>query len=166
MNQPLQIISLLTVFALFCCTTEVDSSPNETNLEEESSMLKSSAAITNVSASGEENNYTFSVTIASPDTGCEQYADWWEVIDLDGNLIHRRILAHSHVNEQPFSRSGSGITISSTIEVYIRAHMNNTSYGANAMRGSVANGFTTTDLSIDFAKELETQAPLPNGCAF
>lgn len=124
------------------------------------------AAVIKVEISGDENEYTFSVTIASPDTGCAQYADWWEVVDLEGNLIYRRILTHSHVDEQPFTRSGGAVAISETTEVVVRAHMNNSGYGSTAQRGSVANGFSTAELDSDFAMALQEQAPLPDGCAF
>ena len=36
------------------------------------------ADVTAVEVRGEEGAYTFSVTVSSPDTGCDQYADWWE----------------------------------------------------------------------------------------
>ena len=118
------------------------------------------------SSSAEENQYIFSVTISSPDLGCQQYADWWEIIDTDGNLLSRRILAHSHVNEQPFTRAGAPTNISSATEVYIRAHMNTTGYGIKVFKGSVANGFTSDNLEVEFAKDLEKIEPLPSNCAF
>ena len=136
---------------------------------EEETMLETTedvAAITDVSVSGEENQYTFSVTISSPDLGCQQFANWWEIIDLDGNLLYRRILAHSHVNEQPFTRAGGPVVISSTTEFYIRAHMNTTSYGIKVFKGSVSDGFLADNLDMEFAKDLEEVAPLPTGCAF
>jgi len=98
------------------------------------------AVVSNVEISGAENNYTFSVTIKSPDTGCEQYADWWEVFDRDGNLIYRRILAHSHVSEQPFTRSGGPVRVSKDQFIYVRAHMNPLGYGTSVFSGTIENG--------------------------
>ena len=125
-----------------------------------------SAAITAVAVTGEPGNYTFGVTIESPDTGCDQYADWWEVIRADGSLVYRRILAHSHVNEQPFSRSGSPVTIAPDEETIVRVHMNNSGYGEQVIRGSVEQGLMVKPLETSFSAELETTAPLPDGCAF
>jgi hypothetical protein len=48
------------------------------------------ADVTAVRVSGAPGAYTFSVTLSSPDTGCDQYADWWEVITPDGELVYRR----------------------------------------------------------------------------
>jgi len=124
------------------------------------------AVITDVSITGSENNYTFSVTIKSPDQGCNQYADWWEVISEEEELIYRRILGHSHVNEQPFTRSGNPVNITEDKVVYIRAHMNNKGYGTIVFKGSTSSGFSEVTLETSFASQLETAAPLPNGCAF
>ena len=126
----------------------------------------SQAAIQKVEVSGSEERYNFNVEISSPDTGCDQYADWWEVFTLDSTLIYRRILAHSHVNEQPFSRSGGPIDISKDDQVIIRGHMNNLGYGSLVMRGSVEQGFVMDTLSIDYAHRLESTEPLPQDCDF
>lgn len=124
------------------------------------------AEVMRVEVSGDELNYSFSVTLKSPDTGCEQFADWWEVITPEGDLIYRRILLHSHVKEQPFTRSGGPVKIEKNQGLIIRAHMNTSGYGSEAMRGSVADGFKKLSLSRDFASSLENKAPLPTGCAF
>ncbi len=124
------------------------------------------ADVTATSVSGSAGAYTFSVTIENPDTGCSQYANWWEVISLDGTLLYRRVLGHSHVNEQPFTRSGGPVNISSTDEVYVRAWMHPTGYGGQVMKGSVAMGFEKTVLSKEFASELSQEAPLPGNCPF
>lgn len=46
-----------------------------------------------------------SVTILHGDTGWDHYADGWRIEDADGQVLGTRILAHPHVNEQPFTRS-------------------------------------------------------------
>lgn len=67
--------------------------------------------------------WTFDVTVASADTGWDKYADLWEVVGPDGSVLGARILAHPHVDEQPFTRSQSGIEIPGSVErVTVRAH--------------------------------------------
>ncbi|MEL6930719.1 MAG: hypothetical protein AAFO95_19105, partial [Cyanobacteria bacterium J06600_6] len=67
------------------------------------------AKILSVMATGTENKYDFVVTVSSPDTGCEAYANWWEVLTPEGELLYRRTLFHSHVDEQPFTRTGKKV---------------------------------------------------------
>lgn len=124
------------------------------------------ADVTDVTVSGEPGNYRFSVTIESPDTGCEQYADWWEVVDRDGDLVYRRILAHSHTDEQPFTRSGGPVDVAADELVYVRAHMNTGGYGGRAVRFTPNSEPEEADVSSDFAAGLESVAPQPDGCAF
>ncbi len=119
-----------------------------------------------VSVSGGPNFYSFSVTVRSPDTGCERYADWWEVLSSEGQLIYRRVLLHSHAGEQPFTRSGGPINVQPEETIIVRAHMNDTGYGGVALRGSVVAGFTPTSLPPAFAGEVAEQQPKPQGCAF
>jgi len=124
------------------------------------------AAVTGIRVSGEPGAYTFHVGLKSDDTGCEQYADWWEVVDSNGTLLYRRILAHSHVDEQPFTRSGGPVAISKEQVVIVRGHMNKAGYGSNIFKGSVSQGFTEHAANTDFASNLESSPPLPEGCAF
>ena len=66
--------------------------------------------------------WRFEVTIEHPDTGWDHYADGWEVLDSEGNLLGERILHHPHVEEQPFTRSLSSVMVpDGTREVYVRA---------------------------------------------
>jgi hypothetical protein len=127
---------------------------------------KQLADVVSVDVSGEPGDYTFSIEISSPDTGCEQYADWWEVINSEGELVYRRILLHSHVAEQPFVRSGGPVEIEPETEIILRAHMNPGGYGGKAFKGSVGSGFEEVDLAEDFGADLENHAPLPSGCDF
>ena len=128
--------------------------------------LKGMANVISVSATGEPGSYTFSVGINSPDKGCDQYADWWEVVSSDEKLLYRRILAHSHIDEQPFVRSGGPVAIEADEEVWIRAHMNNSGYGGDTFKGSVKNGFSKAAAPEKFALALEKQDPLPGPCPF
>jgi len=124
------------------------------------------ADVLSVKVTGSPNVYRFSVEVASPDEGCEQYADWWEVLTEDGVLVYRRILAHSHVDEQPFVRSGGPVAIAAETVVIVRAHMHPGGYEGRAVNGTVKNGFEDVDLAADFAAEVETEPPQPTGCAF
>ena len=124
------------------------------------------ADVTSVQVKGSAGAYQFSVEVSSPDTGCEQYADWWEVLDEQGSLLYRRILAHSHTSEQPFVRSGGPVAIEPGTTVWVRAHMHPGGYGGSAFRGSVEGGFSQAELEADFAAGVADQSPLPDGCAF
>lgn len=67
--------------------------------------------------------WSFDVTIAHPDTGWDHYADGWSVITPDGTELGFRKLHHPHENEQPFTRSLSGVQVPADVDrVFIRAH--------------------------------------------
>ncbi len=77
-----------------------------------------------------DGTWTFSVTVQHPDTGWEHYADGWDVVLPDGTVLKpdpeapfTRLLVHPHVDEQPFTRSQSGIRIPADVtRVTVRAH--------------------------------------------
>ena len=77
-----------------------------------------------------DGTWTFHVTVNHPDTGWEDYADGWDVVTPDGQVLKpdpgsafTRTLLHPHVDEQPFTRSQSGIEIPSGVtQVRVRAH--------------------------------------------
>lgn len=50
--------------------------------------------------------WTFSVTVRHADRNPDHWADWWRVRTPAGEVLGRRVLLHSHVDEQPFTRSG------------------------------------------------------------
>ena len=148
-------------------TKEKSDSSEEVNKDEVKIVNETSLAnVVSVGVSGIANAYQFSIGISSPDTGCQQYADWWEVITEDGKLLYRRILLHSHVNEQPFTRSGGPVEIDPDTIVFIRAHLNPGGYGGLVMKGSAQAGFGQTTLDRGFAAGLEMEPPLPSGCDF
>jgi hypothetical protein len=142
--------------------------PDETaaNTEAPAMNQTSFANVLSVQVMGNLGAFQFAVEIASPDTGCEQYADWWEIVSEDGQLLYRRILLHSHVDEQPFIRSGGPVDISTDEVVYVRAHMNTTGYGGVVMKGTVQGGFKPVELEAGFGDNLERVQPQPEDCAF
>lgn len=162
--RPFMLLFILISFFLSCESDTLP--PIEKEPEEEEPVRGTEVVVSEVNITGSAGSYTFSVTLSSPDTGCDQYADWWEVFRTDGSLVYRRILAHSHVNEQPFSRSGSGINIQATDSVYVRGHMNNLGYGTQVYSGTVAQGLNPTTVDKEFFSELADKAPLPAKCDF
>ncbi len=70
-----------------------------------------------------EGTYRFDVTVQHADEGWKHYADGWEVLAPDGTVLGVRTLYHPHVDEQPFTRSLSGVTIPPNVSrVTVRAH--------------------------------------------
>lgn len=115
-------------------TLESTGSPtrNPTITNETSVGGRADADVTFVRAeySQEQGAWTFHVTVQHPDTGWDDYADGWDVFTPDGEVLKpnpqsqfTRTLLHPHVNEQPFTRSQSGIAIPEEVEqVHVRAH--------------------------------------------
>ena len=160
-------LTVLINCAVILCACDSGGSNIEIDSEQSFTIADSnSASVTAVNYTGESGDYIFSVTVESPDLGCEQYADWWEVLATDETLIYRRILTHSHINEQPFTRSGGPVNVSSDEEIIVRAHMNNLGYGTQVFKGSIEQGFTNSLVDSGLATELEDTQPLPESCAF
>ncbi len=87
------------------------------------SAFAGQAEIVAVDAVKNGDSYRFDVTLRHADTGWDHYADGWEVMSVDGEVLGKRVLAHPHVNEQPFTRSLPGVKIPhATRSVFIRAH--------------------------------------------
>ncbi len=94
-----------------------------------------------------DGSWTFHVTISHPDTGWDDYADGW-VVTLDGIQLKiresdefTRLLAHPHVDEQPFTHSQSGIIIPENItQVIARAH-------------DIMDGFGGQEIVVDLEKD-------------
>jgi hypothetical protein len=143
-----------------------DDARAKSKLVNEASGMNAQADVIAVQAGGQPGAYQFNVGIRSPDKGCAQYADWWEVVSEDGKLLYRRVLLHSHVDEQPFTRSGGPVPIQADTLVWVRAHMNTSGYGGAALKGSVKTGFKPAVPDAGFAAGLAKQAPLPEGCDF
>ena len=78
--------------------------------------------------------YRFDVTLKHADAGWDHYADRWDVLDLAGNKLGQRLLAHPHDNEQPFTRSARIKIPASVREVTIRGNDSRHGLGGREMR--------------------------------
>ena len=103
-----------------------------------------------------DGTWTFHVTVQHPDTGWEDYADGWDVLTPDGTVLHpdadslfTRLLLHPHVDEQPFTRSQSGIQIPPDANlVRVRAHDLVDGYGGREI---------VVDLTVTMGEDFEVQ---------
>ena len=91
----------------------------------------------NVTMTG-KGTFSFDVTVRHADDGWKHYADKWDVVAPDGTVLGTRTLYHPHVDEQPFTRSLSGVKISDSIkEVTVRAHDSVHGYGGKTVKMAV-----------------------------
>lgn len=80
-----------------------------------------------------DGTYSFAATVRHADTGWDHYADAFEILSPDGEILAVRKLAHPHENEQPFTRSIGGVKIPAGLsEVVLRAHDSVHGYGGTA----------------------------------
>jgi hypothetical protein len=69
-----------------------------------------------------DGTWRVEVTVEHADQGWDHYADAWEVVAPEGTVLGTRRLLHPHVEEQPFTRSLSGVAIPDDLAaVIIRA---------------------------------------------
>lgn len=69
------------------------------------------ASVVGAQATNDGDTWTFALTVRSDDISATEFGDSWELRTLDGDVLATRVLAHEHINEQPFTRSMSGIVI-------------------------------------------------------
>ena len=69
------------------------------------------AHIVGAEARATGDTWTVSVTLRHGDTGWDDYADGWRIVTADGTVVGTRELLHPHVEEQPFTRSLSGVSL-------------------------------------------------------
>ncbi len=82
--------------------------------------------------------YRFHVTVRHADAGWKHYADKWDVVGPGGEILGTRVLLHPHENEQPFTRSLSGVRIPRGVtRVTVRAHDKVDGYGGELVTVTV-----------------------------
>lgn len=76
----------------------------------------------------------FDVTVLHADIGFSHYADRYEVVAPDGEVLGIRVLKHPHVHEQPFMRRLVGVEIPDDVsEVTVRAHDSQHAFGGRSV---------------------------------
>ncbi|MFW6294039.1 MAG: hypothetical protein ACOC7V_17200 [Spirochaetota bacterium] len=92
--------------------------------------------------------WRFDVTVEHNDEGWDHYADRWQVVHPETFEVYgERILAHPHDNEQPFTRSESGIRIpDDQSSVLVRARCTDHGYEGYAV---------LVDLTVDEGENYE-----------
>jgi hypothetical protein len=164
-------ISLISIIALISCqnvvqtSTKISGTPQAQSTETRSPgesevmvptpkptepipMNQADADVLNVKAVKQNDSWTFSVTVTHPDTGWEDYCDGWDIVTPDGTVLKvnqsdnfSRTLLHPHENEQPFTRSQSGIIVPEGIsQLRVRAH-------------DLVNGFGGKEITIHLDQE-------------
>lgn len=79
-----------------------------------------------------DQTFRFDVSVRHTDAGWDHYADRWEVLAPDGSVLGTRVLYHPHVDEQPFTRSLSGVKIPEGVtDVILRAKDSVHGFGGN-----------------------------------
>ena len=82
--------------------------------------------------------FDIDVTLRHADSGWDHYANRWEVLAPDGRVIATRVLAHPHVNEQPFTRGLSAVRIPAEFTwIRVRGHDLVHGYGGREVTLSV-----------------------------
>ena len=89
-----------------------------------------------------DSKWTFEVTVNHSDVGWRDFADGWDVVLPDGKAIliqpkdrFTRVLAHPHVDEQPFTRTQENVLIpAGTKIVTVRAHDLVDGYGGKEIK--------------------------------
>jgi hypothetical protein len=86
----------------------------------------------------DDGSFRLDATVRHEDTGWDHYADAFEVLTPDGESLGTRTLLHPHVDEQPFTRSLSGLRIPDGVdEIVVRAHDNVDGHGGAVVRVQV-----------------------------
>ena len=85
-----------------------------------------------VTATGE--GYRVAATVRHADEGWDHYADRFEVVTPAGEILGVRTLHHPHVDEQPFTRSLSGVVVPAGLDrVVVRARDSVHGYGGETV---------------------------------
>ena len=96
------------------------------------------ADVIDVKITKQGQSFSFDVTLKHADTGWKHYANKWDVVGPDGKVLGTRVLYHPHVEEQPFTRSLSGVKIPAGVsQVTVRGYDSKHGLGGKTMQVAV-----------------------------
>lgn len=145
-------VSLIVGVTINILSNKIEAMKEQTRIEK---AKLADADVTFVEAEligqGDWSVWAFNVTVSHPDTGWDDYADGWDVVQPNGSVLIRdsqepwipftRLLAQPHENEQPFTTSQQGLVIFSDVTtVTVRAH-------------DMVHGFGGEEIIVDLTAE-------------
>ena len=102
--------------------------------------LAESPEVEDVKISKVGMDWRVDVTLRHPDTGWDHYADGWEVLDHEGNVLGYRELLHPHVDEQPFTRSLHNVVLpDGAREIRVKTRCNRDGWAPHAHKVDLTN---------------------------
>lgn len=116
MLDDMRVVLLLVLFLASCGVDDVDPGGQpaggpDTSATETPTIEGCADVIDVAVVAVGDRAFTFHVTVSSADEGWDKYADEWVVRAPGGRVLGTRTLTHPHENEQPFTRSLSGVEI-------------------------------------------------------
>ncbi len=103
-----------------------------------SMALAGGADVIDVKITKQGQSFNFDVTLKHADTGWKHYANKWDIVGPDGKVLGTRVLYHPHVEEQPFTRSLSGVKIPASVsQVTVRGYDSKHGLGGKTMQVAV-----------------------------
>ncbi len=119
-DEPDVAVEATTATTSTTTTTSTTATPDPSTTEPVGSTDEESERFPDVldaaAEQGADGTWTFRATLSSPYDTPERYADAWRILGPDGTELGIRVLAHDHANEQPFTRSLSGVEIPDDVE--------------------------------------------------
>jgi hypothetical protein len=116
--RPIVVAAVAFLAAVSCGSDAADppsSNSDDAPVEDASEELFPDVLSVELTDAG-DRTFTVAVTLSSPYDSPERYADAWRVLSDDGTVLGVRELLHDHANEQPFTRTLSGVSIPAEVD--------------------------------------------------
>jgi hypothetical protein len=116
--RPIVVAAVALLAAVSCGSDAAESPPSDSDdapVEDSSEQLFPDVLSVELTDAG-DRIFTLAVTLSSPYDSPERYADAWRVLSPDGTVLGVRELLHDHANEQPFTRTLSGVSIPADVD--------------------------------------------------